>query len=89
MLELLKEYKVSKKALVLSHEKIMVDFWAPQNWLQGHQSIKVTLSHENLQATSKKKTTNPPPSTPIVIDVDACATNSSYYKASLIEENKR
>ena len=88
-LGVIQELNASKEELKVANASLTKDI----ELLEGaSKSIKielVNLSEKNEQLRTHHLKTLATPSAPIVVDMNACATNSLIKQASLVEENKR
>ncbi|KAE8781816.1 hypothetical protein D1007_44877 [Hordeum vulgare] len=71
----------------IAHAKLLEDFEHLQNGPRAIKSslIKLTESHDQLQASYAKELSKF--SSPLVVNDDACGTNSISYEASILKEN--
>ncbi|KAK1678268.1 hypothetical protein QYE76_039116 [Lolium multiflorum] len=86
-LEMANELKLKNDKLVFVNAKLLEDFEQLKKGSRVIESAltKLTESHEQLKASYLKEHANLP--SPIAIDNDACATNSTSCEASTLKEN--
>ena len=86
-LEVANDLKLKNDKLVFANAKLLEDFELLKNGSRVIESelIKLTESHEQLKASYTKEHANLP--SPIAINDDACATNSTSCEASILKEN--
>ncbi|KAK1667260.1 hypothetical protein QYE76_055419 [Lolium multiflorum] len=86
-LEMANELKLKNDKLVFVNAKLLEDFEQLKKGSRVIESAltKLTESHEQLKASYLKEHANLP--SPIAIDNDACATNSTSCEASILKEN--
>ncbi|KAK1666659.1 hypothetical protein QYE76_054818 [Lolium multiflorum] len=86
-LEMANELKLKNYKLVFVNAKLLEDFEQLKKGSRVIESAltKLTESHEQLKASYLKVHANLP--SPIAIDNDACATNSTSCEASTLKEN--
>ena len=86
-LEVANSLQTKNDELVVVYAKLLEDFEHLKNGsrvVKG-ELIKLTESHEQLKASYSKELTKLP--SPLVINDDACATNSISCEASILKEN--
>jgi len=86
-LEMANELKLKNDKLVFVNAKLLEDFEQLKKGSRVIESAltKLTESHEQLKASYLKEHDNLP--SPIAINNDACATNSTSCEASILKEN--
>ncbi|KAK1646100.1 hypothetical protein QYE76_063905 [Lolium multiflorum] len=86
-LEVANELKLKNDKLVFVNAKLLEDFEQLKKGSRVIESAltKLTESHEQLKASYLKEHDNLP--SPITINNDACATNSTSCEASILKEN--
>jgi len=86
-LKVANDFKTKNDKLELAHAKLLEDFEHLENGSRVVKSslIELTESHAQLQASYTKELAKL--SSPLVVNDDACATNSISCEASILKEN--